>query len=115
MKLPEAYRRKLAKLAACPIELGAIGALADTECRCGRLPGDPTPICGCWPQEPMPRGVKPRRQLVKPYAIDCRCGCGTAIIQKPGRGAPRLWVNNQHRQPPTGRPVGRPRKHPLRT
>lgn len=25
--------------------------LADNECRHGRLPGDRTPSCGCWPQE----------------------------------------------------------------
>jgi hypothetical protein len=35
----------------CPIEAGVAGRLADHECRCGRLPFDRTPPCGCWPQE----------------------------------------------------------------
>lgn len=26
-------------------------ALADDECEHGRLPGDHTPACGCWPEE----------------------------------------------------------------
>jgi hypothetical protein len=37
--------------AACPIEAGLLGRLADHECAHGRLPGDRTPKCGCWPQE----------------------------------------------------------------
>ncbi|HYB25588.1 MAG TPA: hypothetical protein VEF89_03145 [Solirubrobacteraceae bacterium] len=36
---------------ACPIESGLLGRLADHECQHGRLPGDSTPRCGCWPQE----------------------------------------------------------------
>jgi hypothetical protein len=36
---------------ACPIEAGAIGRLADHECRHGRLPSDRAPACGCWPRE----------------------------------------------------------------
>lgn len=36
---------------ACPIEAGVIGRLADHECRHGRLPGDRTRPCGCWPEE----------------------------------------------------------------
>lgn len=35
----------------CPIESGALGRLADYECRHGRLPHDRTPPCGCWPGE----------------------------------------------------------------
>jgi hypothetical protein len=35
----------------CPIEAGLLGRLADHECRHGRLPGDRTPRCGCWPGE----------------------------------------------------------------
>lgn len=35
----------------CPIEAGVIGKLADNECRHGRLPGDSTEPCGCWPGE----------------------------------------------------------------
>ncbi|MGO9882228.1 MAG: hypothetical protein ACLP4R_29915 [Solirubrobacteraceae bacterium] len=35
----------------CPIEAGVLGRLADHECRHGRLPGDRTPPCGCWPEE----------------------------------------------------------------
>jgi hypothetical protein len=35
----------------CPIEAGVLGRLADHECRHGRLRGDRTPPCGCWPEE----------------------------------------------------------------
>ena len=35
----------------CPIESGVLGRLADNECDHGRLPGDRTGKCGCWPQE----------------------------------------------------------------
>lgn len=35
----------------CPIEAGFLGWLADHECCHGRLPGDRTPACGCWPEE----------------------------------------------------------------
>ena len=35
----------------CPIEAGVLGRLADHERPHGRLPGDRTPKCGCWPQE----------------------------------------------------------------
>lgn len=35
----------------CPIEAGALGRLADHECRHGRLPLDRTPPCGCWLEE----------------------------------------------------------------
>jgi hypothetical protein len=35
----------------CPIEAGALGRLADHECRHGRLPFDRTPACGCWSEE----------------------------------------------------------------
>ena len=39
---------------ACPIEAGVLGRLADHECAHGRLAGDQTPKCGCWPQENAP-------------------------------------------------------------
>jgi len=35
----------------CPINAGLLGRLADHECTHGRLPGDRTANCGCWPQE----------------------------------------------------------------
>ncbi len=35
----------------CPIEAGTLGALADNECRHGRLAGDRTPPCGCFATE----------------------------------------------------------------
>ena len=35
----------------CPIESGLLGRLADHECQHGRLPGDRTAKCGCWPEE----------------------------------------------------------------
>ena len=38
----------------CPMETGAIGRLADNECKHGRLPGDRTPKCGCWLAELAP-------------------------------------------------------------
>ena len=56
----------------CPLTAGAarskpgqFGRLADHECRHGRLPFDPTPSCGCWPQEgavvlTLPRSRTPR-------------------------------------------------------
>ena len=45
--------REAQKLAggACPIEAGILGRLVDHECRHRRLPGDPSPPCGCWPEE----------------------------------------------------------------
>ena len=39
---------------ACPIEAGVLGRLADHECAHGRLPGDRSAKCGCWPQENAP-------------------------------------------------------------
>ena len=36
---------------ACPIESGVLGRLADNECAHGRLAGDRSAKCGCWPQE----------------------------------------------------------------
>jgi len=50
----------------CPIEAGVLGRLADHECAHGRLPGDRTPKCGCWPQEDAPvtaLGQRARPQL----------------------------------------------------
>lgn len=38
----------------CLLEAGVVGKLADNECKHDRLPGDTTPPCGCWPQEPAP-------------------------------------------------------------
>ena len=35
----------------CPIEASVLGRLADHECRHGRLSGDRTPPCRCWPKE----------------------------------------------------------------
>lgn len=45
----------------CPIEAGVLGRLADHECRHGRLPFDPTPACGCWPEEGAAVLALPRR------------------------------------------------------
>jgi hypothetical protein len=49
----EVYRQ-LRELAGgrCPIEAGLLARIADNECRHGRLPGDLSPVCGCWPGEP---------------------------------------------------------------
>src|SRR3954462_11931457 len=48
------YRELAYAIGGCPIERGLIGALADNECRLhGRLPGDPDPPCGCWPEEEL--------------------------------------------------------------
>lgn len=41
----------------CSIEAGTFGKLADNECKCGRLAGDSTPACGCWPGEEQPVAV----------------------------------------------------------
>lgn len=49
--LATAYAELRDRLGACPIEAGFVGALVDNECRHDRLPTDPTPPCGCWPQE----------------------------------------------------------------
>jgi hypothetical protein len=46
-----AYAELTAWAGGCAIETGHIGALADNECKCERLPTDTTPPCGCWPQE----------------------------------------------------------------
>ncbi len=49
---PARYRRAQTRAGgSCPIEAGLLGQLADNECRHGRLPGDPTPKCGCWAAE----------------------------------------------------------------
>src|SRR5579864_4644313 len=46
------YRTAMAQCGGrCPIEAGMLGKLADHECGHGRLPGDQTAACGCWPQE----------------------------------------------------------------
>jgi hypothetical protein len=45
----------------CPIEAGALGKLADHECRHGRLPFDRSAACGCWPQEGAAVLALPRR------------------------------------------------------
>ena len=47
----ERYRAAMRETGGCPIEAGLLGRLADHECAHGRLPGDRTPKCGCWPQE----------------------------------------------------------------
>ena len=50
----ERYRAAMRETGGCPIEAGLLGRLADHECAHGRLPGDRTPKCGCWPQENAP-------------------------------------------------------------
>ena len=50
----------------CPIEAGALGRLADHECRHGRLPFDRTAPCGCWPQEREP--VVPCQRAARGHA-----------------------------------------------
>jgi hypothetical protein len=45
----------------CPIEAGVLGRLADHECDHGRLSGDLTRRCGCWPQESAPVIALPQR------------------------------------------------------
>ena len=48
------YRAAMRETGCCPIEAGLLGRLADNECAHGRLPGDRTAKCGCWPQENAP-------------------------------------------------------------
>lgn len=46
------YREASARIGGeCPIEAGFIGRLVDNECRHERLPFDPDPPCGCFPEE----------------------------------------------------------------
>ena len=45
------HRRDVGLCRALPDRSGPVRALADHECRPGRLPFDRTPACGCWPQE----------------------------------------------------------------
>ena len=47
--MPARYRAAARDAGGCPIEAGVLGRLADHECAHGRLPGDRTPRCGCWP------------------------------------------------------------------
>ncbi len=50
--LADRYQRLAAQAGGhCPIEAGTLGALADNECRHGRLAGDRTPPCGCFRSE----------------------------------------------------------------
>jgi len=49
----ETYRAIATRIGMCPIEAGAIGQLADHECKHGRLPGDKPENrakdgCSCW-------------------------------------------------------------------
>ena len=54
-QFPETYRAATRETGGCcPIEAGLLGRLADHECGHGRLPGDRTAKCGCWPQENAP-------------------------------------------------------------
>lgn len=41
-------------LGRCRFEAGVVGDLADNECSHGRLRGDRTAPCGCWPGEARP-------------------------------------------------------------
>ena len=58
------YRAAMRETGSCPIEAGLLGRLADHECAHGRLPGDHTAKCGCWPQEKAP--VMALSQRVRP-------------------------------------------------
>ena len=51
---------------ACPIESGVLGRHADHECPPGRLPGDRSRNCGCWPQENAPVIELSRRPQPQP-------------------------------------------------
>lgn len=57
MTTAELYAHAYRQHGTCPIEAGVLGRLADHECQHGRLPGDRTPPCGCWPNEPDPAPV----------------------------------------------------------
>ena len=66
------YRAAMRETGCCPIEAGLLGRLADHECAHGRLPGDRTAKCGCWPQEnasvssPSPGGHDRRKPHGRP-------------------------------------------------
>ena len=53
---------------ACPIESGVLGRLADHECEHGRLPGDRSAKCGCWPEESATVIALDRRTQPQPPA-----------------------------------------------
>jgi hypothetical protein len=87
----------------CPIEAGAIGRMADHECRHGRLPFDPTPACGCCPQEggAVSRAA-PRADTLQPASA----GCVKDELARRGRrrarqasGPPRRTARASRRSP----------------
>lgn len=51
MSYSQMYRALQSKHGGCPLEAGLMGKLADNECKHGRLDGDNTPPCGCFPWE----------------------------------------------------------------
>jgi hypothetical protein len=55
------YRQLERRIGACPIEAGFLGRLVDHECKHGRLAGDRTEACGCWPSEAKLIELRPSR------------------------------------------------------
>ena len=62
----DCYSAAMREKGCCPIEAGLLGRLADHECTHGRLPGDRTATCGCWPQENAPVVALTRRVRAQP-------------------------------------------------
>lgn len=49
--IPPGYAQACRAAGSCAIEAGLVAKLIDNECEHLRLPGDPSPPCGCHPGE----------------------------------------------------------------
>jgi hypothetical protein len=67
-ELAARYQAAMTDAGGCAIEAGLLGRLADHECHHGRLPGDPTPECGCWPTAHQATVIALDRALRAPRA-----------------------------------------------
>lgn len=86
----------------CPIEAGLLFKLADNECSHGRLPGDRTRPCGCWPQEGP---VGPPPAITKEDAMEL----ATPIAPSADSEAPfGRFKNGKPRKASPSRPTSRP-------
>ena len=112
----------------CPIEAGLLGRLADHECAHGRLPGDRTAKCGCWPQENAPiiaspvghdrrkpHGRPPDRRWAARAVHRCPVGDCTARVPREQLMCPPHWqlVPPKLKRALRASVAGRPgRRHP---
>lgn len=121
---------------ACPIGLVADGGyvepisqrswsqlLADDECAHGRLAGDPTKPCGCWPTE-LPGftlAIAPERELLEPTAVVHAATPDLMSVLTPRKEPLMLTAAPERLALPPGLPApfgvkldGTPRKRPGR-